>query len=84
MLPQQSDKLREGIDERLPAFADNTTSIQMQEKPMNAERQHEAVPGAASYHTPLPGKGPSLQRASILFVASMGSFIGASLLLASL
>ena len=28
--------------------------------------------------------GPSLQRASILFVASVGSFIGASLLLASL
>jgi hypothetical protein len=28
--------------------------------------------------------GPSLQRASFLFVASVGSFIGASLLLASI
>jgi hypothetical protein len=28
--------------------------------------------------------GPSFQRASILFAASLGSFIGASLLLASL
>lgn len=28
--------------------------------------------------------GPSLQRASILFIASVGSFIGASLLLASM
>jgi len=51
---------------------------------MNADRQSEAVPDSASDPTPLPGKGPSLQRASILFVASMGSFIGASLLLASL
>lgn len=29
-------------------------------------------------------EGPSLQRASVLFVVSIGSFIGASLLLASI
>jgi len=34
--------------------------------------------------TGVTSTGPSFQRASILFAASLGSFIGASLLLASL
>ena len=34
--------------------------------------------------TTVTNTGPSFQRASILFAASLGSFIGASLLLASL
>jgi hypothetical protein len=38
----------------------------------------------ASDPTGVTNTGPSLQRASILFVASVGSFIGASLLLASM
>ena len=51
---------------------------------MNAIRHAEAIPDNASDPTHLPNTAPSLQRASILFVASVGSFIGASLLLASI
>jgi hypothetical protein len=38
----------------------------------------------ASERVDSPLSGPSLGRASILFVTSVGSFIGASLLLASI
>lgn len=84
MLSKHSDKLREGIDQKAPAFADQAGATQMQEKPMNAIRHAEAVPDNASDPTYPTNTAPSLQRASILFVASVGSFIGASLLLASI
>jgi hypothetical protein len=52
---------------------------------MNHNQASEAVPGTALDPLGITANtGPSLQRASILFVASVGSFIGASLLLASM
>jgi hypothetical protein len=51
---------------------------------MNAIRHSEAVRDTNLGSRNLPNTGPSLQRASILFVASLGSFIGVSLLLASI
>ena len=84
VLSEHSDKLREGIDQKVPAFADQPRSTQMQEKLMHAVRHAEPVQVVASDPTHLPNPAPSLQRASILFVASVGSFIGASLLLASI
>jgi hypothetical protein len=77
-------KLREGIDRKLRAFADDKTSTQMQERLMNAIRRPEAVQGIASDPRVLTNTGPSLQCAALLFVASLGSFIGAALLLASI
>lgn len=77
-------KLRDGIDQKLPAFAHQLPSAQMQEKLMNDIRHSEPVGGVAPDPLHLTNTGPSLQRASILFVASVGSFIGASLLLASI
>jgi hypothetical protein len=76
--------LRDGIDQKLPAFADQTPSSQMQEKLMTAVRRSGAAQGGNSDPMNLTNTRPSLQRASILFVASVGSFIGASLLLASI
>jgi hypothetical protein len=40
--------------------------------------------GITSERTREPQTGPSLRRASVLFVAGVGSFIGAGLLLASM
>jgi hypothetical protein len=51
---------------------------------MNSVRSSQAVQGIAPDSSHSISTGPSLQRASILFVASVGSFIGASLLLASI
>ena len=52
---------------------------------MNHNQASEAVLGTALDTTGITtNTGPSLQRASILFVASVSSFIGASLLLASI
>jgi hypothetical protein len=51
---------------------------------MNAIRRPEAVQGIASDPRHLTNPGPSLQCAALLFVASLGSFIGAALLLASI
>ncbi|GEO18935.1 hypothetical protein [Microvirga aerophila] len=51
---------------------------------MNTIRHSEAVRNIHSYSEHLPNTGPSFQRASVLFVASIGSFIGVSLLLASI
>jgi hypothetical protein len=56
----------------------------MQEEFMNAIRHTEPVQVIASDPTHPTNTTPSLQRASMLFVASVGSFIGASLLLASI
>jgi hypothetical protein len=44
----------------------------------------ETLQGKASGPTGVTNAHPSFKRASALFVASFGSFIGASLLLASL
>ena len=44
----------------------------------------KTVHGKVSDPTGVTNADPSFQRASFLFVASLGSFIGASLLLASL
>jgi hypothetical protein len=51
---------------------------------MNAIQPSEAAQtiGADPTHPTTPG--PSLQRASLLFVVSISSFIGASLVLASI
>ena len=52
---------------------------------MNHPQASEVVQGTGSDPTGIAtNTGPSLQRASILFVASVSSFIGASLLLASI
>jgi hypothetical protein len=51
---------------------------------MTAVRRSGAAQGGNSDPMHLTNTRPSLQRASILFVASVGSFIGASLLLASI
>jgi hypothetical protein len=51
---------------------------------MNNIQPLEAAQGSASSPVQATSPGPSLQRASIMFVASVSSFIGASLLLASL
>jgi hypothetical protein len=56
----------------------------MQEKSMNTIRHSEAVQDIRSDPDHLPNTSPSFQRASMLFVASIGSFIGVSLLLASI
>jgi hypothetical protein len=84
LLSTHSYKLREGIDLRLPAFADHTPSTQMQERLMDAIQRPGAVRGIASDPRDLINTGPSLQCAALLFVASLGSFIGAALLLASI
>ena len=44
----------------------------------------QASKDIASEPAHVTNHGPSLQRASVLFIASVGSFIGASLLLASI
>jgi hypothetical protein len=51
---------------------------------MNATQHSEAVQGLISDPPHPTNTGLSLQRASILFAASVSSFIGASLLLASI
>ena len=78
-------KLRDGIDQQPPAFDEQASSIPKQDRIMNHPQASGAVQGAASDTTGITtNTGPSLQRASILFVASVGSFIGASLWLASI
>jgi hypothetical protein len=57
------------------------SSTEKQDRLMNNTQPLEAAQGIATHPT---STGPSLQRASIIFVASVGSFIGASLLLASI
>jgi hypothetical protein len=51
---------------------------------MNHNHTLGAVQGTTSNPLNTPDKGPSLQRAAILFVASVSFFVGASLLFASL
>jgi hypothetical protein len=51
---------------------------------MERMRSPHHVHGSTAGHANTACTAPSFQRASILFVASLGSFIGASLLLASL
>ena len=52
---------------------------------MSHNQALEAIQGTAlDLKSTSTNTGPSLQRASILFVASVSSFIGASLLLASI
>jgi hypothetical protein len=84
VLSTHSYKLREGIDRKLPAFADHTSSTLMQERIMNAIRRPEAIQGIASNPREITNTGPSLQCAALLFIASLSSFIGAALLLASI
>jgi hypothetical protein len=51
---------------------------------MNPIPHSEAVQGIASDPRHLTNTGPSLQCAALLFVASVSSFIGAAILLASI
>ena len=51
---------------------------------MKAIRHSKAAQGMASDPRHLANTGPSFQCAALLFVASLGSFIGAALLLASI
>jgi hypothetical protein len=83
-LVKQIYKFREGIDQPLPPFAAHTTSIQRQDKLMNSARNSEPAEDIASDPSCPANTAPSLQRATVLFVASVGSLIGASLLLASI
>ena len=57
--------------------------IEEQDRPMINDQDSRILEGAAS-SIDAGNTGSSLQRASILFVASVSSFIGTSLLLASL
>jgi hypothetical protein len=50
---------------------------------MSVTRHSAAIQGIASDPTHLTSTGPSFQCALFLFVASVSSFIGAALLLAS-
>jgi hypothetical protein len=60
------------------------TRANRQDKPMNNPQSSAGLRNAATEQGIISGSNPSFQRASILFVASLGSFIGASLFLASL
>jgi hypothetical protein len=48
---------------------------------MSSPKHSEALEGLASDPPQITNTGPPLRRASIPFVASLGSFVGASLLL---
>jgi len=73
-----------GIDQRLPPFNDHTSSTQKQDRPMTSIQISEVVRGITSDPSPPTNPRQSFQRASIIFAASLGTFIGASLLLASI
>jgi hypothetical protein len=55
-----------------------------QDRWMNDPQASSGLRNLTPEQRAISGSGPSFQRASILFAASLGSFIGASLLLASL
>jgi hypothetical protein len=77
-------KYREGIEQHLPPFLSHRTSISKQDSLMNHNQALGAVQGTTSDSLTPADRGPSLQRAAILFVASVSLFVGASLLFASL
>jgi hypothetical protein len=60
------------------------TLANKQDRRMNDPQASAGLCNVSLERGAISGSGPSFQRASILFVASLGSFIGASLLLASL
>jgi hypothetical protein len=78
------DKFRDGIDPRQPPFNNHMALTDKQEWLMARPQTSETLQGKASGPTGVTNANPSFKRASALFVASFGSFIGASLLLASL
>jgi hypothetical protein len=77
--------LRAGIKQHLRTFNKHETSNQKRDRLMNDNQASESIQGTTLDPAgAATNAGPSLQRASILFVASVSSFIGASLLLASI
>jgi hypothetical protein len=84
MLLKHFYKLRDGIDQPSPAFANHMTLLDKQDRLMSNPQASEALQGSASDLAGVANAALSLQRASILFAASLGTFIGASLLLASI
>jgi hypothetical protein len=77
-----SDKFRDGIDPRRPPFNEHMALTDKQEWLMAHPQTSETLQGKASGPTGMTN-APSIKRASALFVVSLSSFIGASLLLAS-
>jgi hypothetical protein len=84
LLSKHSYKFREGIDQTLPAFADYSSSIQMQGHLMSVTQHSATVQGDASDPKHVTDPSPSIYCALLLFVAAVSSFIGAALLLASI
>jgi hypothetical protein len=81
---QHSGKFCDGIDPHLPPFNEHMALTDKQEWLMAHPQTSDTLQGKASGPTGVTNANPSFKRASVLFVASFGSFIGASLLLASL
>jgi hypothetical protein len=79
---KHSDKFRDEIDPHLPPFSEHMALTDKQEWLMAHPQTSETLQGKASGPTGA-ANAPSIKRASALFVASLSSFIGASLLLAS-
>jgi hypothetical protein len=84
MIPKHFYTLCDGIVQQPPAFACHMTWLNKQDRPMSTPQASEKPQVAASNLAGGTSTGPSLQRASVLFVASVSSFIGASLLLTGL
>jgi hypothetical protein len=72
----------EGVGNQPPSFGDHTSSVEKQDRSMKHSQALEPLQDIASDPTRPTDTGPSLQRATVLFAASVSSFIGASLLLA--
>ncbi|MGF9764205.1 hypothetical protein AAII07_54800 [Microvirga sp. 0TCS3.31] len=75
---------RDGIGHQPSAFDDHTSSLEKQDRSMHHLQASGPLQDTTLDLTSLTNTGPSLHRAAILFVASVSSFIGASLLLASI
>ena len=78
-----SDKFRDGIDPHRLSFDEHMALTDKQEWLMAHPQTSETLQGKASGPTGVTNANPSFKRASALFVVSLSSFIGASLLLAS-
>jgi hypothetical protein len=80
---KHSDKFRDGIDPHLPPFSEHMALTDKQEWLMAHPQTSDTLQGNASDPADVTNANPSFQRALVLFVVSLSSFIGASLLLAS-
>jgi hypothetical protein len=84
MLLKHFYKVCDGRNQQSHTFANHMTGIDNQDRLMSTPQASKNLQEAASDPVGEASTGSSLQRASVLFVASVSSFIGASLLLASI